>query len=80
MHRFRTFFFAILCITALTVVSCRPKSGHNIYREAKIRPSERQLKADKRHNKEMDKAYKKQMRHNRKKLYGSPVDKGAPKN
>jgi hypothetical protein len=70
------FLFSLL----LTIASaCHPKSGHNQYREAKVRPSERQMKADKKHNKEMEKAYKKQMRKNRKKLFGSPVDPHGPK-
>jgi hypothetical protein len=70
MQSFRTitFFFLFLLITAAS--SCRTKPGHNKYREAKVRPSERQLKADKKHNKRMEKAYKKQMQTNRKKLFG----------
>jgi hypothetical protein len=65
-----------LCVLLTAAVSCRPKAGHNRYREAKVRPSEHQLRIDKKHNQKADKAYKKQMLKNRKRVLGA---KHAPK-
>jgi hypothetical protein len=53
--------------------SCKTQTGHNKYREAKIRPSERQIAQDKKILKKGNKAYKKQMRSNRKHLFGRSV-------
>ena len=59
--------------------SCKTKSGHNKYREAKVRPSERQTRADKKVIARSNKNYKKQMRSNRKRLFGRKTDPGAPR-
>ncbi|HEY0030637.1 MAG TPA: hypothetical protein VGC65_07760 [Bacteroidia bacterium] len=62
-----------------TVSSCKTEAGHNKYKEAKVRPSQKQLKADKKHNKRAAKGYEKQMQKNRKHLFGSKRDPGAPR-
>lgn len=65
------YFLKICCILFIaTAFSCKPKAGHNRYREAKVRPSEKQIREDKKQVKRGSKAYKKQMRSNRKHLFG----------
>ncbi|MFL5763116.1 MAG: hypothetical protein ACJ77K_04180 [Bacteroidia bacterium] len=76
MRFIRILSFILFSVVITAACSCHPKAGHNVYREAKVRPSERQLKADKKHNASADKAYKKQMLKNRKKVLGA---KHAPK-
>lgn len=60
--------------------SCKTKSGHNKYREAKVRPSEKQMRADKKAIARGNKNYKKQLLTNRKRLFGSKRDPGRPRN
>jgi hypothetical protein len=60
----------LLCVLALFTCSCKSKGPHNEYRDAKVRVSERQLKQDKKVLRKGNKAYKKQMRRNRKFLFG----------
>jgi len=64
--------FLLLCAFAVsTFSSChRHEGASNKYREAKVRPSERQAREDKKINKRGNKNYKKQMRRNRKFLFG----------
>jgi hypothetical protein len=50
--------------------SCRPRGAHNEYLDAKTRVSEREMKKDKKHIKKGNKAYAKQLRRNRKFLFG----------
>lgn len=57
-------------VLLLALFSCKPKAGHNRYREAKVRPSEKQLREDKKQIKRGSKAYRKQLRSNRKHLFG----------
>jgi hypothetical protein len=66
-------------LLAITLNACKSQAGHNKYREAKVRPSERQLNSTKKQLKRGEKNYKKQMRSSRKKLYGRRTDPGAPK-
>ncbi len=60
----------ILFFLLLFVFSCKPKGAHNPYLDAKVRLSEREMKKNKKHLKKGNKAYKKQMRKNRKFLFG----------
>ena len=48
-----------LCLLLSSTYSCKTKSGHNKYREAKVRPSEKQMRADKRAIAKGNKNYKK---------------------
>jgi hypothetical protein len=79
MTRLLNIFFSILFSTAamLPFQSCRPQGPHNQYREAKVRVSEREMRKNKKVIAKGGKEYKKQMRHNRKHLFGRSV---APKN
>lgn len=76
----KTISLLLLCLVLSTTYSCRTKSGHNKYREAKVRPSEKQMRADKRAIAKGNKNYKKQLLTNRKRLFGSKRDPKAPKN
>lgn len=70
-------FFLILSVFTLSLLaSCWPKGGHNEYLEGRMRVSEREMKKDKKILAKGSKAYKKQMRRNRKHLFGRAV---APK-
>ncbi len=60
--------------------SCKSKGAYNKYRSAKVRPSEKQTRADKKIIAQGNKNYKKQLRTNRKHLFGRKTDPGAPKN
>jgi hypothetical protein len=61
----------LICIFSLgTIESCRSKGAYNPYRSARKRPSEIQMSADKKHLKKMKRVYKRQMRANRKYLFG----------
>lgn len=62
-----------------TIESCKPKGAYNQFRGAKVRPSEKQMRADKKLIARSNKNYKKQMKTNRKRLFGSKTDPGAPK-
>jgi hypothetical protein len=61
-----------------TMGACRPRAGHNLYRE-KVKPSELQMREDKKIMKRSQKNYKKQLRANRKRLFGRSTDPEAPK-
>lgn len=60
--------------------SCKSKGAYNKYRNAKVRPSEKQMRADKKAIARGNRNYKKQMLTNRKRLFGSKRDPMAPKN
>jgi hypothetical protein len=68
------YFKSILSLTPVFLFavffSCRPSGPHNKYREAKVRVSEKQLAQDKKLLKKGNKAYRKQMRSNRRHLFG----------
>lgn len=69
-----------LCLVLSPTFSCKTRSGHNKYREAKVRPSEKQMRADKKAIARGNKNYKKQLLTNRKRLFGSKRDPGRPRN
>jgi hypothetical protein len=57
--------------------SCKShKAGHNEYFESKTRVSEREMKKNKKIIAKQNRTYKKQLRHNRKYLFG----RSTPKN
>lgn len=56
--------------------SCRSRGAHNEYRDAKVRVSEREMAKDKKIMRKGNRNYAKQMRRNRKHLFGRAV---APK-
>ncbi|MCW3102066.1 MAG: hypothetical protein JWO09_506 [Bacteroidetes bacterium] len=64
-----TFIF-LFSVSALLLHSCKSRGPHNEYREAKVRVSEREMAKDKKIIRKGNKAYKKQMRRNRKHLFG----------
>ena len=69
-----------LCLLLSTTYSCKTKSGHNKYREAKVRPSEKQMRADKKAIAKGNRNYKKNLLSNRKRLFGKKRDPKAPRN
>ena len=69
-----------LCLLLSTTFSCKTKSGHNKYREAKVRPSEKQMRADKKAIARGNRNYKKNLLSNRKRVFGKKRDPMAPKN
>jgi len=71
-----TKFISALLIGLLLFTSCKSRGAHNVYRDAKVRVSEREIAKNKKVIKKGNKAYKKQMRKNRKHLFGRSV---APK-
>ncbi len=77
---FKAISFLFLCLLLSTSYSCKTKSGHNKYREAKVRPSEKQMRTDKRAIAKGNKNYKKNLLTNRKRLFGSKRDPKAPRN
>ncbi len=77
---FKLFFLVFAFVfTASTTESCKSKGAYNEFRNAKVRPSERQTRADKKVIARGDKNYKKQLLKNRKKLFGSKRDPHAPR-
>lgn len=68
---------ALCFLMTSTLNSCKTKSGHNKYREAKVRPSERQMREDKKTLKRSNKNYKKQLKTNRKRLFGRKTAPGT---
>lgn len=68
-------FITLFCVFALSAVSAchKDKGAFNKYREMKVRPSEQQAREAKKINKRGNKNYKKQMRRNRKYLFGRSV-------
>ncbi len=75
----KIFSLLFLCSLLGATYSCKTKVGHNKYREAKVRPSERQMRADKKAIAKGNRNYKKQMLSNRKRLFGSKRDPQAPR-
>ncbi|CAN5550821.1 hypothetical protein BH10BAC1_BH10BAC1_11230 [soil metagenome] len=73
------FLLLAFVFTTSNIQSCKSKGAYNEFRNAKTRPSERQARADKKVIARTNKNYKKQMRSNRKRLFGSKRDPGAPK-
>lgn len=69
-----------LCLLLSTTYSCKTKSGHNKYREARVRPSEKQMRADKKAIAKGNRNYKKNLLSNRKRLFGNKRDPKAPRN
>jgi hypothetical protein len=65
-----TKFLLLLSLVATLMISCKSRGAHNEYRDAKVRVSEREMAKDKKHIRKGNKAYKKQMRKNRKHLFG----------
>ncbi|MCW3071460.1 MAG: hypothetical protein JWO44_1350 [Bacteroidetes bacterium] len=65
-----TFIFLFSAVAALMLPSCKSRGAHNEYREAKVRVSEREMAKDKKVLRKGKKAYQKQMRRNRKHLFG----------
>ena len=62
---------ALACVfTFCTFESCRKKGASNPYRAMKVRPSEQQLRENKKNLKKGNRAYKKQLQSNRKHLFG----------
>lgn len=74
-------FFLLLAFVFTTSIiqSCKSKGAYNEFRHAKVRPSEKQMRADKKIMARSDKNYKKQLRSNRKHLFGRRTDPGAPR-
>ncbi|MDF2436572.1 MAG: hypothetical protein K0Q95_948 [Bacteroidota bacterium] len=72
MNRPLQYILFSVIILALIFLSpaCKSRAGHNEYLEAKHRVSEIEMKKNKKILKKGSKAYKKQMRHNRKFLFG----------
>jgi len=71
MRSFNPFFIIFLLLAAIsTAPSCKTEAGHNKYHEAKVRPSQQEARENKRILDRGNKAYKKQMRSNRKHLFG----------
>ena len=71
--------FAFLFILG-GMVSCKSKGAYNKYRSAKVRPSEKQMRADKKIIAKSNKNYKKNLLSNRKRLFGNKRDPKAPRN
>jgi len=69
-----------LCLLLSTSYSCKSKGAYNKYRNAKVRPSEKQMRADKKAIARGNKNYKKNLLSNRKRLFGSKRDPGRPRN
>lgn len=63
-----------------SIESCKSKGAYNEFRNAKVTPSQRQARTDKKVIAKSNKNYKKQMGKNRKKLFGNKRDPKAPKN
>jgi hypothetical protein len=72
----KTISLLFLCLALSTTYSCKSKGAYNKYRTAKVRPSEKQMRADKKAIARGNRNYKKQMLTNRKRVLGS---KKAPK-
>ena len=72
-----TFIFIFSAFAALLLNSCKSGRAHNEYFESKVRVSEREMAKDKKVIRKGNRAYKKQMRRNRKYLFGRAR---APKN
>ncbi len=72
-------FLLAFVFTIGSMQSCKSKGAYNKYRHAKVRPSEKQIRADKKIMARSDKNYKKQLKTNRKKLFGRKTDQGVPR-
>ena len=71
MLRFnKVLFVAIFVLTITLGGSCRSKGPYNPYLKMKDKPSEIQMKGDKKVIKKGNRRYKRQMGNNRKKLFG----------
>ena len=77
---FKIISLLFLCLLLSTTYSCKTKSGHNKYREAKVRPSEKQMRADKKAIAKGNRNYKKNLLSNKKRLFGNKRDPKAPRN
>jgi hypothetical protein len=70
----RSFKEALILFTSafifISLPSCKSAYAHNEYRDAKVRVSEREMAKDKKVMKKAKKTYAKQMRKNRKHLFG----------
>jgi hypothetical protein len=64
------FVFLFSVFALMIIPSCKSKDAHNVYRDAKVRVSEREMAKDKKHIRKGNRAYKKQLRKNRKHLFG----------
>ncbi len=60
--------------------SCKSKGAYNKYRSAKVRPSEKQMRDNKKIIAKSNKNYKKNLLSNRKRLFGNKRDPQAPRN
>ncbi len=76
-YSFRFVFLTFAFIIASIFSSCHKKGASNPYLSMKTRPSEKQIKADKKAIKKGNKAYRKKEESSRKHLFGR---KHAPKN
>ena len=82
MMRFSKIILLILSANFFIVAfpSCKPKAGTNAYLHMKTKPSAKQQNQNKRIIKRQEKMYKKQIRTNRKRLFGRKTAPKAPKN
>ena len=76
---FKIISLLFLCLLLSTTYSCKSKGAYNKYRNAKVRPSEKQMRADKKAIAKGNKNYKKHLMTNRKRLFGSKRDPGRPR-